>query len=124
MPCARGSLDKIALALSFLLVVSEHSRVLEFEVINRRKVLAVGAASLLISICDAFAQTTAKRLVLIHGRGQEGLEPTNLQSDWLKTLRLGAQAAGRSFPDEIEVVFPYYGDTLEKFTRSYDIPLT
>jgi hypothetical protein len=93
-------------------------------VINRRKVLAIGAASLLASICDAFAQTKAKRLVLIHGRGQQGLDPTNLQSDWLKTLRLGAQAAGKSFPDQIEVAFPYYGDTLEKFRRSYDIPLT
>jgi hypothetical protein len=52
------------------------------------------------------------------------LNPAELKSAWLDALRQGAQSVGRALPSGINVAFPYYGDTLDKFTRDYAIPLT
>jgi hypothetical protein len=63
-------------------------------------------------------------LVLVHGRGQQGLDPVKLKTEWLNALSQGAQVNGRSLSHDVEVAFPYYGDVLERFTRQADIPLT
>jgi hypothetical protein len=39
-------------------------------------------------------------------------------------LRKGAEIIGRSLPDSVDVVFPYYGDTLAKYAQEFDVPLT
>jgi hypothetical protein len=63
------------------------------------------------------------RLLLVHGRGQAGQDPGRLKSQWIDALKKGAQGVGRALPDEIEIAFPYYGDTLDKFTREFEVPL-
>jgi hypothetical protein len=70
------------------------------------------------------AAVAARRLVFVHGRGQEGLDPAMLKAQWLEALRKGAQALGRNVPNQLEVAFPYYGDVLDQFVRQSKVPLT
>jgi hypothetical protein len=70
----------------------------------------------------ALAQQPA-RLLFVHGRAQEGRDPELLKAEWLASLRSGAQALGRNLPANLNVAFPYYGDTLDKFARAVEIPL-
>jgi hypothetical protein len=92
---------------------------------DRRTVLlgGLGCVATLISSSAARAGESL-RLVLVHGRGQEGLDPNQLKMNWMGTLARGAQKQGRTVPSAIDVAFPYYGDVLDKFARDYDIPLT
>lgn len=93
--------------------------------ISRRKALAFTAAGAVVSVCPAaLAQAGSMRLVLVHGRGQAALDADALKTEWLNALRRGVQALGKSFPDSVDVAFPFYGDVLEKFTREFDLPLT
>src|SRR2546430_2586939 len=92
--------------------------------VDRRTLLAVMTALVANGIFSTAA--TAKnpsRLVLVHGRGQAGLDPNALKLSWLGTLRRGAKSSGLTLPDTLDVAFPYYGDTLDKFSRDFDIPL-
>jgi hypothetical protein len=66
----------------------------------------------------------AKKLLLVHGRSQQGLNPDTLKAEWMATLTRGATALGLTIPSDIDVAFPYYGDKLDEFTRQYGIPLT
>ena len=75
-------------------------------------------------ISAAVGATGPLRLVLVHGRGQQRLDHDELKSNWLNTLRRGAQKLGRTLPDTIDVAFPYYGDALDRYIRNYNIPLT
>jgi hypothetical protein len=59
----------------------------------------------------------------VHGRDQQGQDPAVLKSEWIGALRRGAQTFGSSLPDNIDVVFPYYGDTLAKYAQELDLPL-
>jgi hypothetical protein len=93
--------------------------------ISRRQCLKLGTMGILAAMIPAaMAAAGAKRLVFIHGRGQAGKDPVALKAEWLDTLLRGAQAAGVSLPDGIDVVFPYYGDRLEYFSIQDQIPLT
>jgi len=65
-----------------------------------------------------------ERLVFVHGRGQQGLDPKNLKQDWIASLKRGAASINRSIPDWATMEFPYYGDLLEKFVHAASIPLT
>jgi hypothetical protein len=60
----------------------------------------------------------------VHGRSQAGLDSERLKSDWLAAFRRGVEALGRTFPADIEVAFPYYGDKLEKLVSASNVPLT
>jgi hypothetical protein len=91
--------------------------------IDRRTLLAVSLMAVSGHLDTAHADVTPRRLVLIHGRGQGGLNPEDLKAQWMDALKKGATAAGKRIPDEIEVVFPFYGDVLDKFAREFDIPL-
>jgi len=64
------------------------------------------------------------KLLLVHGRGQQGLDPNALKTAWMTTLARGAAALGLTIPSTIDVAFPYYGDRLDQFTRDFQIPLT
>lgn len=52
------------------------------------------------------------RLVLIHGRAQQGKDATELQRVWQEGLDCGLAAASLSSIGDHQVVFPYYGDAL------------
>jgi hypothetical protein len=93
--------------------------------LDRRSLLTGATASVAMGIISAAAGATGPlRLVLVHGRGKQRRDPTELKSQWLKTVRRGAQKLGRTLPDTIEVAFPYYGDALDRYIRTYNIPLT
>jgi hypothetical protein len=77
-----------------------------------------------VPLSTAVAAPTLNKLVLVHGRGQGGLNPDVLKTEWLGALQRGATAAGKTVPVGIDVAFPYYGDKLDEFARQFDIPLT
>lgn len=52
------------------------------------------------------------RLVLVHGRSQEGKDSQALKRVWMDGLIVGLEAAGLGGIDAHEVVFPFYGDDL------------
>lgn len=95
---------------------------------DRRELLRAASAVFISGLIPAFSPRVgaerATRLLLVHGRGQQGLNPDTPKTEWLNTLKLGATTLGRTLPVDIEVAFPYYGDALDKFTRQFDIPLT
>ena len=55
--------------------------------------------------------------MLIHGRDQQGRNPSTLQSDWITALKNGASKIGKNVPDHLDVAFPYYGDKLAGFAQ-------
>lgn len=63
------------------------------------------------------------KLVLIHGRGQAGLDPQALEQEWLTALRHGCAQAGVQLPADTVIEFPYYGDTLARAVAEIDSPL-
>ena len=94
--------------------------------VNRRSLLMTAAASIaapMLSTGRLAAQNTA-RLVLVHGRSQQGFNPADLQKIWLETLRRGAAKLNRTLPDPLEVAFPFYGDRLDELARESEVPLT
>ena len=66
----------------------------------------------------------ATKLLLVHGRGQQGLNPDTLKSQWMATLGRGAAGIGATVPADLDVALPFYGDKLDEFTRVFDLPLT
>jgi hypothetical protein len=93
---------------------------------NRRELLTIAGAGLATSILSSAkaADPHPVRLVLVHGRSQQGMNPVELQSIWMETLRRGAAKINRSLPQGVDVAFPYYGDKLDELARQLDIPLT
>jgi len=92
---------------------------------NRRSILQA-AAAIVVAGATAPARLSAQtpaRLIFVHGRAQQGLDPVKLQQEWLQALGKGARAAARALPAGLQVSFPYYGDVLDAFTREYQIPL-
>jgi hypothetical protein len=63
------------------------------------------------------------RLVLLHGRDNEGLDPQELERTWLAVLRAGLVAAGtpRDLTDD-DASFVFYGDALAAFVRGDAAP--
>ena len=95
---------------------------------DRRQLLKFASACAVSGIVRAgtaaAAATRASKLLLVHGRGQEGQDPALLKSEWIDALNRGAGKLDLALPGGIEVAFPYYGDTLDNFARQLDIPLT
>lgn len=93
--------------------------------INRREfmLLAGAGAALSTGFADS-AAASPRRLVFVHGRSQQGSDPDELKATWMDALTEGAQAAGGTVPDDLDVAFPFYGDQLDEFARQFEIPLT
>lgn len=96
--------------------------------IDRRSLLKLIPPGLL---CAALSSPTRsdsqgipKRLLLVHGRGQQGLSPANLKKTWLAALQRGVGHVHSVLPANLQVAFPFYGDKLDEFVRAFDIPLT
>lgn len=53
-----------------------------------------------------------RRLVFLHGRGQQGRDPAALRAGWCGGLAVGLAAAGLAPLDAADIWFPYYGDAL------------
>jgi hypothetical protein len=52
------------------------------------------------------------RLVLIHGRAQDGRCAADIHAEWMPALERGCDAAGTALPPDLDVRVPYYGDIL------------
>src|SRR5215475_12009646 len=93
---------------------------------NRRDLLAIAGAGLATSVISRghAADPYPVRLVLVHGRSQQGRNPDELKSIWMDTLQRGAAKINRTLPDGLDVAFPYYGDKLDELARQSEIPLT
>ncbi len=93
---------------------------------NRRQVIAgLSAMTLAGFVGTPRAQPVrASRLLLVHGRAQEGKDPVKLQQEWVAALNRGAAKFGSALAPRVEVAFPFYGDLLDAYAREMDIPLT
>ena len=50
-----------------------------------------------------------------------GQNPVMLAAEWRRAFDLGVAAIGKTPPDGLEVDFPFYGDTFDKFTAQFDL---
>jgi hypothetical protein len=64
-----------------------------------------------------------KRLILVHGRGQQERDPEAIKLEWVAALQAGAQKLGQELPTDIDILLPYYGDKLDGFARQWDMPV-
>jgi len=93
--------------------------------IDRRQVLKIVSLGTLASaIVKPLEGAKARRLLLVHGRDQQGQDPAALKAQWIEALGRGARAANLKIPNDLQIAFPFYGDTLDRFTREAEIPLT
>jgi hypothetical protein len=58
------------------------------------------------------------KLVLIHGRSQQERDPVQLQDEWMASLKDGLQRQGLDLPENVEVVFPFYGKRLYELEKN------
>jgi pimeloyl-ACP methyl ester carboxylesterase len=90
---------------------------------SRRGLLSLAVTVLATSTDRAFGDQLPN-LLFIHGRGQGGLDPAVLLSQWLTALTRGAQNLGRAIPLNVHVDFPFFGATLSGFADAANLPLT
>jgi hypothetical protein len=62
-------------------------------------------------------------LLFIHGRSQEHKDPVLLQQEWESALRDGFKAAALPPLQNVQVVFPFYGDLLDQLVQQINKPL-
>ena len=62
----------------------------------------------------------AMRLTFVHGRSQGGKDRVALQAKWERAMKEGFDAAGAQRPDELRVLFPFYGDKLDDLVKQAD----
>src|SRR5262245_31083231 len=98
--------------------------------IDRRKMLAAAAgataswaAGLPSRNASAQSNVRAKRLILVHGRSQQGRNADTIKAEWLGALREGVQKLGRQLPSDIQASLPFYGDKLDWFSSQWSIPI-
>ncbi len=98
--------------------------------VGRRQFLSLVSASALAPFAAAVsraqrpASTPVRRLIFVHGRDQQGMDPVVLKSRWLAALQRGSASLHRQLPPSVDVSFPFYGDVLYKYASAPDIPLT
>jgi len=64
------------------------------------------------------------KLIFIHGRAQGGKDPIGLRKTWISALEAGLKKSGLTLPIPNEdIVFPYYGDLLDKLVAEYNAPV-
>jgi pimeloyl-ACP methyl ester carboxylesterase len=92
--------------------------------LDRRGFLIMALAGVLVPISRNGYGRERPRLLLVHGRAQQGKDPARLKTEWLEAFKRGAEKLGRTLPDDLEVDLPFYGDTLDDFARRFELPLT
>ena len=63
------------------------------------------------------------KLILIHGRSQQGKDPAKLQQQWEEALNKGLNLTGLSLPSGLSISFPFYGDKLDELVQQVNAPL-
>jgi hypothetical protein len=95
---------------------------------SRRQVVAMAAALAVnrfgLSIGSPLPGAKAQRILLVHGRGQEGRDPAAVKTEWTDALKAGAALGNVAMPSNISIDFPFYGDLLDRYSRENGIPLT
>lgn len=93
---------------------------------KRRQVLAYLSASAVSGVSQGVRgePAVASRLLLVHGRAQQGKDPKHLKEEWVAALKRGAAKFGGSLATSVDVAFPFYGDLLDSYARQMEIPLT
>ncbi|MFH7018635.1 hypothetical protein [Flavobacterium sp. FlaQc-47] len=61
-------------------------------------------------------------LILIHGRDQQGKDPSKLKKEWIDTLKIGLAKNSLELPEDVNIVFPFYGDLLDSFSKDVTNP--
>jgi hypothetical protein len=61
-------------------------------------------------------------LILIHGRDQQGKNPSELKKEWLDTLKEGLSKNDLELPEDVNIVFPFYGDLLDALSKDIRNP--
>jgi hypothetical protein len=92
--------------------------------LHRRDFLRLGVTSALAGLAAARSSAASVKLVLIHGRDQQGKDPALLKAEWLDALTKGAKKINRPLPANLDVAFPFYGNLLDDFAKQMDIPLS
>jgi hypothetical protein len=62
------------------------------------------------------------KLILIHGRSQQGKDPVQLQQEWLDALNIGLTRSNLQLPQSIKIEFPFYGDKLDALLKELQTP--
>jgi hypothetical protein len=62
------------------------------------------------------------RLLLVHGRAQEGKSPDIIKGEWMTALRRGFASLGVSEPPGLKIDVPFYGDKLAELLKARDLP--
>jgi hypothetical protein len=62
------------------------------------------------------------RLLLVHGRAQEGKSSEIIEREWMSALRRGFAALGVSAPPDLHIDAPFYGDRLAELVRDRELP--
>ncbi|MFW8588858.1 hypothetical protein ACOJBM_40630 [Rhizobium beringeri] len=88
--------------------------------INRRTFLTLASAIACMRGIDAGAAIPL-RLVFIHGRSQQGLDPVVLKKTWSEALVSALAIQNLKLPTSLDIEFPYYGDALDKFVSQSKI---
>src|SRR6266542_3136670 len=65
----------------------------------------------------------AMKLVMVHGRAQQGKDPVALKKEWLDALNYGLARAEATLPADVSVEFPFYGNLLAKLVEQCGTPL-
>lgn len=92
--------------------------------ISRRMALIGAAASALVASTAQQANAQGAKLVLIHGRSQEGRKQEEIKKEWLDALKIGAESNNVDLPPDLQIELPFYGDLLEEFTKKSNIPVS
>ena len=61
------------------------------------------------------------RLILIHGRAQQGKDPVKLKEIWIDSLKESLSKNGLELPGELDIRFPYYGDRLDDLVNNKEL---
>jgi hypothetical protein len=62
------------------------------------------------------------RLLLIHGRAQEGKSSEIVTQEWMTALRRGFKELGVAEPLNLKIDVPFYGDKLAELVKKRDLP--
>lgn len=90
----------------------------------RRTTLAGAVAAAVAPICVSSAFASGIRILLVHGRSQQGRKAREIQDEWLGALREGVEKNATSLPPDLQIELPFYGDRLDEFARMSKVPLT
>src|ERR1035438_3095380 len=63
------------------------------------------------------------KLVMVHGRSQQGKDEAKLKKEWLDALAYGFARADKKLPAGTTVEFPYYGNLLAELVEETNTPL-